>query len=641
MKKQIKGILGIITIISLVICVGIGVFRINVEKQYKAVEIAVRYTDVLKIAQQTDRSVEAVLKDLKESGANTLFVRENTVVPNLRGEMSNYKEQGKATYYEGYDLRRFYPDENNIVPQFIYIEALDEQTLNTIYDNLSLKGLSVAKVVEGGKTFIELRSSLGSLSTMGVGFTQEDLEVAAKLGYVISPQIKSWLNPTEESLVYIKQAIEAIPNVGPIYFADQDILGSSSPIIQEMIGEHQLGFVEFFSTKQKGFGKLAKAVSEGGTNFNVVRLHTLTDAEVSEYDTRSILDRFLLAMEERNLRVFLFKMPSSNNIEKDMNDVKAHMEAFSAAVQEKGYSLGGGIDNFNLKAGNYVLSLLAGIASLCIFVLICMKLGFDRFGYIVGIIGVIGYAGLLKLSPNLGLKMMALFGATMFPTYAVLSVLDTKAYSLKNTIFAFLKASIISFGGALTIIGTISRTSFALGIDVFAGVKLAHVIPLALVLIIVIYQEHGFDVNYVKRILTSKVTYLALALMAILAMVLFIYTSRTGNTGEISNVELQMRQILDTVLGVRPRTKEFLIGHPIMIALLYYGYKEKYLPFLIFGMIGQISLVNTYAHIHTPVMVSLIRSGYGIVIGLVIGIILIYVIKLVAKVIKKWDLKTK
>ncbi len=236
---------------------------------------------------------------------------------------------------------------------------------------------------------------------------------------------------------------------------------------------------------------------------------------------------------------------------------------------------------------------------------------------------------------------MALFGATMFPTYAVLSVLDTKAYSLKNTIFAFLKASIISFGGALTIIGTISRTSFALGIDVFAGVKLAHVIPLALVLIIVIYQEHGFDVNYVKRILTSKVTYLALALMAILAMVLFIYTSRTGNTGQISDVELQMRQILDTVLGVRPRTKEFLIGHPIMIALLYYGYKEKYLPFLIFGMIGQISLVNTYAHIHTPVMVSLIRSGYGIVIGLVVGIILIYVIKLVAKVIKKWDLKTR
>lgn len=641
MKKQIKGILSIITILSLVVCMAVGVFRINVEKQYKNVEIAVRYTDVLKTAQQENTSVEAVLKDLKASGATTLFVRENTVVPSMRGEMSNYKEQGKATYYEGYDLKRFYPEENNIIPQLIYIETQDDKTRETIYENLSLKGLSVKEVVEGGKTFIELRSSLGTLSTMGVGFTEEDMQTAADLGYIISPQIKTWPNPTEESLAYMKEKIDAIPNVGAIYFSDQDVLGSSSPIIQEMIKEHQLGFVEFFSNKQKGFGKLAKAVSEGGTDFNVVRLHTLTDGEVSQYDTQSILDRYLLAMEERNLRVFMFKMPSTNSIQKDVSSLKTDMEAFKEAASEKGYVFGEGVPNFNLRAGSFVLSMLAGIASICIFILLCMKLGFDRFGYIVGALGFIGYVGLLKLSPNFALKMMALFGATMFPTYAVLSVLNTKAHSLKNTILAFLKASLISFGGALTIIGTISRTSFALGIDVFAGVKLAHVIPLALVLIIVIYQKHGLDVSYIKRILTNKVTYLALGIMALLGVVLFVYTSRTGNTGDISSLELQMRQLLDTVLGVRPRTKEFLIGHPIMIALLYYGYKEKYLPFLIFGMIGQISLVNTYAHIHTPVIISLIRSAYGIIIGMVIGIILIYIIKLLTKVIQKWRLKTE
>ena len=78
-----------------------------------------------------------------------------------------------------------------------------------------------------------------------------------------------------------------------------------------------------------------------------------------------------------------------------------------------------------------------------------------------------------------------------------------------------------------------------------------------------------------------------------------------------------------------------------MIIMLYYGYKEKYIPLLVLGIIGQISLVNTYAHIHTPVMISLIRSAYGIVFGLIIGMIAIYVIKLLGKVMNKWIVKNQ
>ena len=53
-------------------------------------------------------------------------------------------------------------------------------------------------------------------------------------------------------------------------------------------------------------------------------------------------------------------------------------------------------------------------------------------------------------------------------------------------------------------------------------------------------------------------------------------------------------------MGVRPRTKEFLIGYPMMLILLYFGYSFKMYPVLLMGLIGQISLINTYAHIHTP-----------------------------------------
>ena len=45
-----------------------------------------------------------------------------------------------------------------------------------------------------------------------------------------------------------------------------------------------------------------------------------------------------------------------------------------------------------------------------------------------------------------------------------------------------------------------------------------------------------------------------------------------------------------------------------------------------------------YAHIHTPIMVSLIRTFHGIWIGLVGGIVLIYITKQLAKLGRRWGL---
>jgi ABC-type nitrate/sulfonate/bicarbonate transport system permease component len=53
-------------------------------------------------------------------------------------------------------------------------------------------------------------------------------------------------------------------------------------------------------------------------------------------------------------------------------------------------------------------------------------------------------------------------------------------------------------------------------------------------------------------------------------------------------------------------------------------------------MIGQISLVNTYAHIHTPILISLRRTGYGIMIGTIVGLFALWVIRLIDKGLKKW-----
>jgi hypothetical protein len=103
---------------------------------------------------------------------------------------------------------------------------------------------------------------------------------------------------------------------------------------------------------------------------------------------------------------------------------------------------------------------------------------------------------------------------------------------------------------------------------------------------------------------------------------------RTGNESPVntSPLEASVRQLLNDILGVRPRTKEFLIGHPLMLVLLYYGYKLELFPLLMIGAIGQVSIINTFAHLHTPITVSLLRTAHGVWIGIIIGIAAILIL---------------
>ena len=99
--------------------------------------------------------------------------------------------------------------------------------------------------------------------------------------------------------------------------------------------------------------------------------------------------------------------------------------------------------------------------------------------------------------------------------------------------------------------------------------------------------------------------------------------------GEISGLEAAMRQFLNDTMGVRPRSKEFLIGYPATILYLMYAAKRPVLWVLTIPLvIGQVSLVNTYAHIHTPLLIALQRSLNGLILGIVVAVIAVLLVKL-------------
>ena len=115
------------------------------------------------------------------------------------------------------------------------------------------------------------------------------------------------------------------------------------------------------------------------------------------------------------------------------------------------------------------------------------------------------------------------------------------------------------------------------------------------------------------------------ALLILCAGVLALLVLRTGHeTGlGVSGLELQFRSVLNRVFGVRPRSKEVLIGHPLLLLGLARAAGGKNVGrwlLLSLGTIGQVSLVNTFTHIHTPVLISVARTLHGLWFGALVGV---------------------
>ena len=179
-----------------------------------------------------------------------------------------------------------------------------------------------------------------------------------------------------------------------------------------------------------------------------------------------------------------------------------------------------------------------------------------------------------------------------------------------------------------------------LKLDQFIGVKIAHVIPIVVVPFILYIWNTEKPLQTVKQLLDKALDYKWAALAAIVAVAGFIYISRTGNTtAELSAAEAGMRNFLNDVLGVRPRSKEFLIGYPLTLLLFWLGASSRNWILTIPAVIGQVSLVNTYAHIHTALLISLQRSFNGLVLGIVIGLLLILAVQLLIKLYHRLEEK--
>ena len=305
------------------------------------------------------------------------------------------------------------------------------------------------------------------------------------------------------------------------------------------------------------------------------------------------------------------------------------LSGLSARVAARGLTLGRdfsvleapGLNRF-LLAGAVLLAAAAAVFFLTM--LVPMKPMVQNILYAAGAAASVGGGIVL---PTLMQKLTAFGAAALAPCFT--AILLCRAYRWKvverlrmaGRFIGLLAAMLgISVAGGLYVASLLGSRQYMLEFSVFAGVKLAQMIPLAVTVVFLFFTLRKFPYEEKHRLPKALVVFMLVGVGAALVVLLL----RSGdNMIPVAKAEIAARNWLEHTLYARPRTKEMLIAFPAL-ALFAAACARRVsllaLPLGVLAEVGSVSVVNTFCHTFTPVKISLIRTLLGAGIGLVIGL---------------------
>lgn len=487
-------------------------------------------------------------------------------------------------------------------------------TMEMILEQLSVLGVSkiaLSEVTVGsnlleGHTFDYHGYQNPDILSEPLGFKQQEIDMIRKTRLEPVPKVLDG-DFIDFSLRDKLQGLDT----SLVIFSGNQVIGFPDKLVetQETLENTGLniGLVEF--SNQKGMGNITNAT-------NVVRVHAINNSEMNVLSKERIVNRYLRAVRERNIRA-IYLRPFVESWDQTVELIEEIVQVLS----KTGYPLGHARPYQQWQPGIFYIWLcFQGVLAASVL------LG-QRFFNIPkkvlwsGLV-VAGLFAFISLNYNFVLTQQAcaLLAAIVFPSLAIVS----HDYSKKSLVKSYLKITSISLAGGILIVGLLSGSNFLVKLAEFRGVKLMHLLP---VLIAFVY---GVCLDYLPirswnelkqgftRLWNSNLPVKYLAGIFVVMGLAGIYILRTGNFGlPILDMEIQLREFLEKLLMVRPRTKEFMIGFPGLYLLL--ASRKPHPLLLSVAVVGQLSLVNTFTHIHTPILLSLLRTSYSIVIGYLVG----------------------
>ncbi len=407
-----------------------------------------------------------------------------------------------------------------------------------------------------------------------------------------------------------------------------------------------------------------------------------------------ITNTFFRAIAERNCKVIFLKMilEPDTDVSWDADEKEwvyitdpAEYEKMLADLDTRLAPLGytrGTVPAMEMEDPSVLLKVVQGIGTAALLVMLFDLFFFigKRWRTILLALGALGFAGLAVLKPTMFRLILSMSGGIVMPSLAAVGlcrVLMEKrrtepqakfgrvlGYTLGISVLTILTA----FCGSLLATSALSQLSYMIEMDLYRGVKIMQLIPIGLFilayLLVYAYEETGardavlahagprgekgrvkrFNAYFAQVMKTPMqlgwfVAIVVIAVAAVFLLLVFVYyIYRTGNSTTTPETELAFRNFLENTLIARPRTKEMLIGWPMLMLFIWSLRRGmKFLP-MVFGMgmsIGLVSVVNTFLHIRTPFLLSLLRTGWGILFGLLIGLAAVVIAEGIYRLVRR------
>jgi hypothetical protein len=386
------------------------------------------------------------------------------------------------------------------------------------------------------------------------------------------------------------------------------------------------------------------------SGYSVARLHQLLKVEQPKLSVAEAIHRQVVGSRERNIRIQYLKMyqrpmPGKNLTETHVayvNGVKQGLQAFNVPT--------GKATTFAPFMPNPLLFLLITIGTVAAGVLLISVVVPVRRRLQYGLLAVfsLGLGLPLFFGPATLVRQITAFGsAVLFPVLAMTWQLDLWRASaprggaplwriLRDGLAGVSRTFLMSMVGGAYLAAILADTRFLLEMEIYRGVKLTFVLPLLLISIVYLTRFNpipGVDADDSRHLWARLLhvldypAYIKTILgFGAAAAVAYVFVGRSGHDAgvPVPEIEIKLRRFLELTLYARPREKEFLIGHPAFLMAVMALYRNWprffHFAFVVAATIGQGSLVETFAHLRTPVLMSLVRGVDGLILGAVLGV---------------------
>lgn len=584
--------------------------RMTTEWGNNQYEFIVPYEEVAELALKTDGDTTEILNRLKEAGVETVSLEPITLNElSLTGDivvLSPERVREIALFSEDFDVKQ------TLDNQGVYIYTINEtnltKDLGRFFEDKELKTVFLQ-----GKRMLYIPGEKKEVLSKTLGYSYDIIDEIEAAGLALVPRIPELGEDDVERMM--DQIVELRERTaGRILPSGNEVFGLKNPnqiksVAQQLLEEqYDLYLIEMF--EQKGFNTLAYSM-----DLNVVRMHGINLEQIKK--PIDAVNRSVRAVKERNIRS-LFVRFDKTEPEKTLEEVEQYLSDVQQQMPKQFHL--GDVKPFEKYTVSTFATIAAFIAMIAFIMLATETIFKTRLLTIVAGAGLTLLAlAYLVLKLAIIVKAFALLTAIVAPIFAVLAIdLQSKKGLLKK----YAQAALIASIGIIIVTALLNGNDYLLGINAFKGVKLVYIAPMAF---IGIYALYG---NY-QKIAKQPILYIHAVLAVVLLAFVAYYMSRTGNGGTATDLELAIRQTLEQWLYARPRTKEFLIGFPFFVLALYMYPRQQLIGklLLIPGVIGFLSMVNTFTHFHIPIYVSVIRSVLGLALGFVIGLLFIWIVK--------------